>query len=89
MEVNHRVSFFYTDDVLVVYTGPDWLQGTFDTLTGLYNRVGLQKNAGKKVCILCFPCRTVGIQSEASYARRKTLEGITYRARHGLWVQWP
>ena len=51
-EVNHYVSLFYADDVLVVYTGPDWLQGAFD-LTGLYTMVGIQKHSGKTVCILC------------------------------------
>ena len=51
-EVNHHVSLFYADDVLVVYTGPDWLQGAFD-LTGLYTMVGIQKHSGKTVCILC------------------------------------
>ena len=33
--------FFYADDVLIASADPVWLQGAFDTLAGLFDRVGL------------------------------------------------
>ena len=41
--------FFYADYDLVALTDPDWLQGVFNTLTGLFDRVELRKNVGKIV----------------------------------------
>ena len=37
-------AFYYADDGLVASTEPNWLKGAFDTLTGLFNIMGLQKN---------------------------------------------
>ena len=54
-EVLQCSAFFYMDDSMVTYTEPAWIQGELDTLTGLFNRVGIQTNAGKKVGILCCP----------------------------------
>ena len=34
--------FFYADDGLVAYIDPGWLQSEFDTLTGIFDRVGLR-----------------------------------------------
>ena len=48
-EVIYRFSFFYMEDCLVASTEPEWLQGTFDTLTGLFKRVGLHTNASEIV----------------------------------------
>ena len=66
-EVQHCASFFYADDILVALTDLVWLQGVFDTLTGLLDRVGLQTNSGNMVGMLCFPCCAMGLQSEAAY----------------------
>ena len=68
--------FSYADDSLVASTDPVWLQGAFDTLTEFFNMVGLPKNAGKTVGMLCRPCRGVGTQSEADYNWQITEEGI-------------
>ena len=68
---------------------PVWLQGVFDTLNGLFDRVGIQKNARKTVGMISCPCRTVLTQSEASYERWMTGEGLTYQAFHQLRVQCP
>ena len=51
-EVLRCVTFIYTDNGLVVSTDPEWLQGAFDTLTGLFYRVGILTNVGKKVRML-------------------------------------
>ena len=66
----HRATFFYADDGMVASTDPFWVQGSFDTLNGLFNRVGLYTNVRKTVGMLCHPCHIVGIRLEASYEQR-------------------
>ena len=39
MEVLHCAAFLYTDDGLVVFTDPVYLQGAFDTMTRLFDGV--------------------------------------------------
>ena len=39
-------------DGLVASNDPEWLQGVFDTLTGLFYRVGIQTNVRKTVGML-------------------------------------
>ena len=56
------------------------MQGEFDTLAGLFYRVGIRKIFGKTVRMLFRPCHAVGTQSEVGYERRMTGEGITYQA---------
>ena len=46
---------------------PGWLQGVFSTLVGLFDRVGLKKNVGNMVGIVCRPCQVVVIQLEAAH----------------------
>ena len=36
-----KADFFYEDNGLVASTYPGWLQSEFDTLPGLFGRVGL------------------------------------------------
>ena len=74
---------------MVASADPVWLQGALDTLTGLFGRVGLHKNVGNTVRMICRPCRTTGTQSEASYKRRMTGEGIIYRDRQRIRLQCP
>ena len=65
------------------------MKGTFDSLTGLFDRVGLQKNVRKMVRMLFCLCHAVGTQFEAAYERQMTGERLTYRDCHKLWVQCP
>ena len=58
-----RAAFFYADDRLVESMYQVWLRSAFDTLTGLFDRVGICKNFGYTVGMLCRPCRVVGNQS--------------------------
>ena len=88
-EVRYCAEFFYVDDSLVALTDPVWMQGEFDTLTGLFDRVGLQKNVRKTVGIICHPLCAAGTQLEAVYERRMTGEGIIYRSRQRVRVQCP
>ena len=70
----HRATFIYRDDGLVAPMDPFWLQGSFDTLTRIFDRVGIRKNVRKTVGMLCRPCCTVGTQSETAYERQMTEE---------------
>ena len=58
-----------------------WIQGAFNTLIGLFDRVGLRKNLRKTVRMVYLPCQAAGNLSEAAYGRRVTGEGPTYRER--------
>ena len=60
---------------------PRWLQGNFNNLVGLFDRVGLRTNARKTVGVVCHPCQAAGNLSEAAYGRRVTGEGPTHRER--------
>ena len=46
-----KASFFYAYNGMYASTDPGWIQLVFDTLSGLFNRVGLQTNV----------CKTVGM----------------------------
>ena len=65
----HRSTFLYADNRLFASTEPFYLQGAINTLTGLFNILGLRKNIRNKFEVLCCPCFTVGTQPEASYKR--------------------
>ena len=58
-----------------------WLQGAFNALVGLFDRVGLQTNAGKTVGMVCHPCQAAGNLNTAAYGRRIKGEGQSYRER--------
>ena len=47
---------------MLASTDPRWLQLTFDTLTGIFNRVGLQINVRKTVGMVCRLFRAAGVQ---------------------------
>ena len=51
----HQVALLYADDGMVASYYPHWLQGDFNTLVGLFGRVGLQKNVRKTVGMVCHP----------------------------------
>ena len=42
------------------------MQGAFDTITGLFDKVVFRKNVRKMVGMICHPCRSAGTQSEAA-----------------------
>ena len=46
-----KTDFYYVNNKLVDSTYPGWIQSEFDTLMGLFNRVGLRTNV----------CKTMGI----------------------------
>ena len=53
MEIQRRAAFSHAGDGLIVSTQMECPQGAFEDLTGLFNRVGLRMNVGKKVGMMC------------------------------------
>ena len=74
---------------MVASTNPVWLQNAFDTLTGIFDRVGLRTNVRKTVGMVCQPYRVVGVREDEAYKRRMTGEGRSYQERQHEWVQCP
>ena len=50
-------NLFYMDNGMVALSELCWLQGAFDTLVGLFDKVGLRTNAGETVDMICQPSR--------------------------------
>ena len=65
-ESMHQAALFYSDYGMVDSSDPRWLQDAFNTLVGLFDRVGLRTNVGNKVSMVCRPFQAVGI----SWGRR-------------------
>ena len=86
-EGRHQDALFYADDGTVESLYPSWLQGAFNTLVGLFDRVGLRTNFGKTVGMVCRLCQVSGNQPEVAYRRQITGEGPTYRERQKGRVQ--
>ena len=63
------------------------MQGAFDTLNGMFDRVGLQKNVWNTVGMLFCPCRAFGTLLEESYECWMTGESLTYWACQILRLQ--
>ena len=86
-EGRHQASLFYADNGMVASSDPCWLQGAFNTLSGLFDRGVMRTNAGKTVGMFCRPYQAAGTQSEAAYGRRIMGEGPTYWERQKVRVQ--
>ena len=78
-EGRHQAALFYTDDSMVTSSDPTWIQGGFNALVGLFDRLGLQTNVGKTVSMVCHPCQAAGNITQAAYGRRLTGEGNLYK----------
>ena len=83
----HRI--FCTDDDLVASTERVWMQGVFDNLNGLFERVVPQTDIGKKARMICRFCRAEGNHSKTAYKRHMTGEELTYLERKREIVQCP
>ena len=80
-EERHQAALFYANAGMVASSDPGWLQGSFKTLVGLFDRVGLHTNVGKKVGMVCHPCPAAGNLTVEEYRRRVTGVGFTYWER--------
>ena len=81
IRVGTRRLFFTQTMAWLTLLTPLWIQGDFNTLVGLFDRVGLQTNVGKTVVMVYHPCQAAGNLSEAAYRRRVMGEDPTYRER--------
>ena len=77
--VDGASSVLYADGGMVAFTDPVWLQTMFDTLTGIFDRVGLQKNVCKTVGLVCQTCRAVVVRADYAYKHRMMGEGSSYQ----------
>ena len=67
---------------MVVSSDPVWLQGSFNALVAIFDRVGLLANVRKLVSMVCHPCLTgAGNRTEEAYGRRITGVGRSYAER--------
>ena len=82
----HQAALFYTGDDMVASSDPCWIHGEFNTLAGLFDRVGMRTNVGKTVSMVYRPCQASGKQLEAAYGRRVIGEGPTYRESQNVRV---
>ena len=72
-EGQHQSAVFYANDGMVVSSDPAWLQGAFNALVAIFDRVGLLTNFGKTVSMVCHPCQAgSGNRAEEAYGRRVT-----------------
>ena len=81
-EGRHQSAVFYADDGMVVSSDPTWLQGAFNALVDIFDRLGLLTNVGKTVSMVCHP-GGVGTRNrtEEAYSRRITGVGRSYAER--------
>ena len=87
-EERHQAALFYAEDGMVASSDPGWLQGTFNTLVGLFDRVGLRNNVRKTVGMVCHPCQAAGNLTTEAYRKRVMGVGRTYRERLKGQVDW-
>ena len=74
---------FCADNGMVALLDPVWLQGAFNALVGMFDRVGLHTNVWKTVGMVCHPCKAAGNLTTEAYGRSIAGEGQSYRER--LW----
>ena len=66
---------------MVTSSDPVWLQGAFNALVGLFDRLGLQTNVRKTVGMVFHPCQVAGNITTVAYGRRITGEKHSYKER--------
>ena len=86
-EGRYQAALFYADNSMVASSDPTWIQGEFNALVVLFDRVGVQTNSGKTVSMVCHPCQATGNRTQATYGRRLTGEGSLYREQQQYQVE--
>ena len=72
-------SIFYADDGLVASKESAHLQGVFDALTGLFDRLGLRTNRGGMAIMACRPFHSPHTWSTEACNWQVKGRGIFYR----------
>ena len=76
-----KAEFFYADNGMVASTNPGCIQTVFDTLTGIFDQVGLNKNVRKIVGMVLRPCQAAEVRADKAYTRRMKGLGRSYKER--------
>ena len=77
---------FYADDGQIAGRDHIWVQDALTVTLAMFRRVVLENNLKKMKAIICTPGYIWGKWSEATYKRRDTGEGVTFRDRNRLGV---
>ena len=81
-EGQNQLAVFYANYGMVVLSDPAWIQGAFNALVAIFDRVGLLTNVRKMVSMVCHPCQAgAGNRTEEAYGRRLTGVGRFYAER--------
>ena len=73
--MQHLASYFYAYGGIIVLTWETRIQRDFDTLTELFDRLGLHTNVAKTVIMECQPYRALRGNLAEAYRIRTTGEG--------------
>ena len=72
-EGQNQAALFYQTTAWLSRWNPPGSRGAFTALLGIFDRMGLMKNVGKTVSIVCHPCQAgAGNRTEEAYGRRIT-----------------
>ena len=83
----HQNPLLYAYNVMVPSSDPQWIQGAFSTLVGIFDWVGLWTNVRKTYRMVYRPCQAAGTQTEAAYERQTKGEVPSYREQQRGRVQ--
>ena len=76
-----KATLLYADDRMVESKDPVWFQLAFDTLTGLFDRVGIQTNIHTIVRMMYRPCRASNFRVDKAYIQQMIGEGRSFKER--------
>ena len=76
-----KSALFHVDGRMVASTDPLWVQSEFDTLTWIFDLLGLRTNICKIVGVLCRPCRAAEVRADEAYTRQVIGEGRVFKER--------
>ena len=75
------LGIFYSDDGLLGFHDPEWLQGVLNVLIGLLRRIGLMGNFAKSKMMTCQSGAIRLVMSEEVVGRISTGKGDTYQEK--------
>ena len=84
-----KAALFYDNNGMVSSTDLGWLQPEFDTLTGIFDWVGLRTHVHRTVGMVCRPLRAAGVKEDKAYTWRMTGRGRRFKERQGERVLRP
>ena len=87
--INVWEAIFYADDGMVASTNLGCIQTAFDTMTGLFDRVGLKTNVWETVGVVFHPCRAARVRADKAYTRRMKEAGRSNKKRQRERVNCP